>query len=577
MPERLQQRFGRFPWATFGRPELAADFFEKIAEQRSSVRLLPGRPLFSLVAPLGEGVPEAWLDDFTAACRLQSYPDWELVLVGSGARAGARRAADSRITGIEPSRQASEAGKREVGLERARGEWVVFLDPRDVPSPALLYRLACRLPEGLDGYFANEAWLSEDGRSIDRFLSKPDPSWFNFLHFDAVGSPWAARRTKLLEWAPLGAGVFLRALDSGARLARESQYLVYRRSRSEWDAESQARAARESLGRRGLVGNVLTTARGNTLRVDVVPDAGDPLVTAIVCFRDKADWVIEALDGLSLARGKTRLELVLVDNESRAAEAARVQEAAAKLPFPAKVVSYPFPFHFGEMNNWAVREHAKGDLLLLLNNDVFWKTEGGLERLAAWAAQPWVGTVGMRLVTPSGKLQYGGLRARFGGGSRLARLHHVRDEEDFALENHVTFANTFAACCLKRSLWEELGGFRKLDLANGYGDVAFNFECVRQGLENLYLGSLEAVHLESGSRGNRYEYWEECLLESEYPDILGRMLRDDLGYDRVPEAGLSAGELLRNGVVPWITSHAPWLAPLKRTLRQSRWVQSLFG
>lgn len=585
MAERLITRLSRFPWATFGKPELAADLFEKIREQAATVRLLPEKPLLSLVAAVSDGTPDEWLEDFTAACRLQSYPEWELWLIGSGARAAARRASDPRVTGIEPSRQATEAGKKQLGVERSSGEWVVFFDPRDVPSPALLYRLACRASEETtDGFFANEAWLTPDGKKIEHFFSKPELQWFNLLHFDPVGIPWAARRSRLIEWGGFRpeAGtahqtdLLLRACDAGARFVREPQFLTYRRSRPEIEPADQAEAARASLDRRGSRATVKLTTRAGRPRVDINPSArGVRQLSVILCFRDKASWVVRALQALETARGNLPIEVILVDNESSEVETTQVHEAAKKASFATRIVSYPYPFHFGEMNNWAVREYASGELLLLLNNDVFWKTEGGLETLAGWAAQDWVGTVGMRLTTPSGALQYGGLRAHFGGASRLARIHHVRDEKDFALENHITFANTFAVCCLRRSVWEKIGGFRRLDLANGYGDVAFNFECLRHGLTNLYLGQLEATHLEGGSRGARYEYWEECLLESQYAEILGKMLRDDLGLDRVPE-GLTVSELIRNGVVPWVSERAPWLTPLKRTLRQSRWVQSLF-
>ncbi|MBI1861651.1 MAG: hypothetical protein HYR96_12105 [Deltaproteobacteria bacterium] len=96
---------------------------------------------------------------------------------------------------------------------------------------------------------------------------------------------------------------------------------------------------------------------------------------------------------------------------------------------------------------------------------------------------------------------------------------------------------------MKRSVFETLGGLRAVEFPNGFGDVAFNFDCHRRGLHNLYLGDITGTHRESASRGLSYEYWEEVAIETEYPDILQKMLRADVGFDRIPRPDFSFRQL----------------------------------
>ncbi len=112
-----------------------------------------------------------------------------------------------------------------------------------------------------------------------------------------------------------------------------------------------------------------------------------------------------------------------------------------------------------------------------------------------------------------------------------------------------------------------MGGLRSLDLPNGFGDVAFSFECLRRGLKNIYLGYLEATHLESASRGRRYEDWEECVIEREYPDILQRMIREDLGINRVPLRENSLVHSIQETFLSQVREKMPWLKPLKSAAR----------
>ncbi|MEZ4751909.1 MAG: hypothetical protein R3B54_15140 [Bdellovibrionota bacterium] len=247
-----------------------------------------------------------------------------------------------------------------------------------------------------------------------------------------------------------------------------------------------------------------------------------------------------------------------------------IRKETERYAFPIKLVDYPHRFNYAAMHNWAIEEHAEGDLIFLLNNDVFFDGKYALDDFARWLQFDWVGTVGCRLNFPDGNLQYGGMEASYGGFNRLVRIRHITDTENFTLQNKEVFAGTFAASAFTRKTFKAAGGMDPFDFYNNFGDVAFNFECLRQEKHNLYLGHLCAEHLESATQGVRYNYWNECRLEEEYPEILQRMVRADLGYNRVPRLPLTVKGLLGSGLPATLAENLPWLTPLKKSLKRSR-------
>jgi GT2 family glycosyltransferase len=255
---------------------------------------------------------------------------------------------------------------------------------------------------------------------------------------------------------------------------------------------------------------------------------------------------------------------VLADNGSAADELTRIEKILPELKVPVKRVRFDGPFNFAHLNRIAAREAAEARYLFLLNNDVFWREEDSLDELVAWASQDGVATVGFPLRFPSGGLQHGGLRAWPGGPGRLARIAPEQGEAPEALRTRQTFANTFAACLIPRAVFTAVG-LRPLDLPNGFGDVAFCFAAREKRLRHLFLGHLEAVHLESASRGTTYEYWDECAVEREFPETLQKMLRADLR--RLPPGG-ELGAAIRQAVTGSVREAAPWAAALGARARE---------
>ena len=102
-------------------------------------------------------------------------------------------------------------------------------------------------------------------------------------------------------------------------------------------------------------------------------------------------------------------------------------------------------------------QRARGDFLLLLNNDTT-VTEGWLPPLLKLFDQPEVGIAGPKLLFPNGKLQEaGGIIWQDASGWNYGRADDpTRPQYSYVRETDYVSG---AALMVRRSLWQELGGF----------------------------------------------------------------------------------------------------------------------
>lgn len=567
-----------FPWATLGRSETAAEFFQKVREQSQRVECLTVKPRFAVLVVLESQAGARCAAETWESLQLQSYPHWEVwVAAPESRRAELAVPADPRFHWLGVPEGTTAQTAKSLALEACVGDWVGVLAVGDVLSPAALYQFAAemaRRPDG-SGYYSHEVSVDSRSRRLSDFFSKREWSPETLWHWNAIGR-FAVLRREGLFFEDLSAGVdeqlaFLRA-GRRAPLYLVPAFLIYRRENGEsvvpGEPERQAMERFLNEGPRSY----RVTAEADPTHWRVTPKGVLPTVTAIVCFRDKAEMTLRAVESLVAVRGAVPLDIVLVDNDSQPAELEKITPFLSSHEVPIRLVHFPGPFNFGRMHNWAVREHARGQVLLLLNNDVR-LTRGSLEEWAAWAAQPNMATVGIRLLQPNSLPQHSGIRAWFGGEARLARIGNSHADDRIGRATREVFANTFAASLVPRAVFDALGGMRETECANGFGDVAFCLNAVRAGYRNLFLGSVEGVHAESSSRGRPYEYWEEVAIEREFPELLQRLLREDLGLNRVPAGDGQPMALLAQALRVGFREHSRWLNPAKPTLK--KWLNHL--
>jgi GT2 family glycosyltransferase len=198
---------------------------------------------------------------------------------------------------------------------------------------------------------------------------------------------------------------------------------------------------------------------------------------------------------------RDRLEIMVIDNGSDDPVTLR-ELAALQDTGEITVVRDDGDFNFARLNNAGARV-ARGDLLVLLNNDTTARTPGWLRALAAHALEPGVGAVGCKLLYPAGDVQHAGVVCGIRGGAQHAFVGLDADAPGYnhlAAVDRSTSAVTAACLAVTRSALAAVGGLRE-DLAVSYNDVVLCADLMAAGYRNICVAEALFDHHESRSRG----------------------------------------------------------------------------
>jgi GT2 family glycosyltransferase len=233
-----------------------------------------------------------------------------------------------------------------------------------------------------------------------------------------------------------------------------------------------------------------------------------PLVSVVIPTRDQADLLRRCLDGILHRTDYEPLEIILVDNGSRDAEALALLVELER-DSRVRVLRDDGPFNYSRLNNRAV-QLAQGEVVLLLNNDTDVLHQDWLREMVSHAVRPDVGTVGARLLFEDRRVQHGGVVLGVGdfldgpGVAGHFGLFSAEAEDGYFCELRLTrtvSANTGACLAFRKEVYMRVGGLDEINLAVSFNDVDFCLRVRELGLRNVWTPFAELLHLESASRG----------------------------------------------------------------------------
>ncbi len=160
---------------------------------------------------------------------------------------------------------------------------------------------------------------------------------------------------------------------------------------------------------------------------------------------------------------------------------------------------YTGPFNFAAMNNRGV-EAASGEIIVLLNDDIEPVSAAWLSELIAHAQRPEIGVAGARLLYPNGTIQHAGIAVGImDGAGHPTRGGFDAAQWPWSRYTRNVSAVTGACMAVRRSVWEELGGFDSAFPVN-YNDVDFCLQARRAGYRVTYEPAAVLRHHESATR-----------------------------------------------------------------------------
>ena len=444
-----------------------------------------------------------------ASLLVQAYPAWTLLVPGE-----VPPTADARVRSYDPT-------TTDPALREAAGDAVLLPRPGTRLRPEALSVLALALdrhPEAAIVYADEDRLVRRPDAAPDRREPHFKPAWSpqRLLVENYIGDPCAIR-LPLLRGAGLGSDagfstgatawrhdLMLRVTEGLA--PRQVLHIAQVLSGStgplpEPAAEERKAAIRRALERRGIDARVASDPRSPHPRVLYgIPKR--PLVSILVPTRDRADLLRVSIGTLKSKTAYAPIEILVVDNGSVEDDTFKLFEGWAKDP-TVRVIRDDGPFNYARLNNRAAAE-ARGSLLALLNNDVEVRDSQWLEEMAGLALQPGIGCVGAKLLYPDGRLQHGGVVTGVAGAAGHRHKRAARADrggrDDLVTVNEVS-AVTGACLVLRKSLYEELGGFDEERFAVAYNDVDLCLKAAAAGYRNLWTPFAELVHHESLSRG----------------------------------------------------------------------------
>lgn len=481
-------------------------------------------PLISILVPV-YNTPEEFLKQMIQSVRKQTYGKWELCIANANPanetvaeilRISSTK--DERIKVKDVPENEGIAQNTNAALASATGDYIGLLDHDDLLTPDALYEVVKAINENdrPQVLYSDEDKVTMDLSEHFQPHMKPDYNKDLLRSNNYITHFFVADRTLVEEVGGEdgeynGAqdyDLILKCTERAKGIAHIPRILYHWRVHKASTADNPAskmyafdagkRAIEDHLKRCGEIGKVSHEKDLGFYRVKYQVQ-GSPLISIIIPNKDQVESLDKCLESIEKSSYKN-YEIIIVENNST--EDATFAYYKKIESDKIRIVYWTDEFNYSAINNFGVK-HARGDYLLLLNNDVEVITTDWLEELTANCQRKDVGIVGARLYYPDDTIQHAGIvigiggvaGALFVGMPRMftGYLHKAAIQQDLS-------AVTAACMMVKRSVYEELGGLEE-ELKVAFNDVDFCLRAREKGYLVVYDPNVELYHFESKSRG----------------------------------------------------------------------------
>jgi GT2 family glycosyltransferase len=459
----------------------------------------------------------------------QSYPYWELCVAADSstpspaqALLGRYVAQDGRVKlkQCQTSRQRVETLNTSLSL--ACGDYILLPHAGDKLPPHALYAVAEALQKHPTAQliYSDQDRLDDRGRRCDPFF-KPD--WCpDLLYSQNYLSRLTIYRRSLVESVGgfhegfQGGEEYDLALRCSASVTGETvlhipQILCHSRihaapthngNAEHFDAsEAGCRALQRFFDNRSEKLTVSVIGAGLYRQQRPLPQC-PPLVTLIIPTRDAYHILNKCIDSILTRTTYPNYEIIIVDNQTRCSQTLAYFDEISKHP-KVRVLRYDQPFNYSAINNFAA-QHAEGEVLGLVNNDVQVITPDWLSEMVAHVIRPEIGCVGAKLYYPDDTIQHAGVILGLGGVAGHSHKHAARSASGYFGRLkivHNVSAVTGAALLIRKELFQLVGGLDEQQLAVTFNDVDLCLKVRHAGFYNLWTPFAELYHHESKTRG----------------------------------------------------------------------------
>ena len=509
-------------------------------------------PLFSILVPLYE-TDEYFLDELIKSVKNQTYKNWELCFSDGSKDSERLRKIIENYSKADKRIKYTDDKKGPLGIsdntnqayEIATGEYIVLGDHDDLFTPDALYECVKVLNnKKVDVIYTDEDKTDEKGKKFFGANFKPDFNIdllrsCNYICHMFVASKKLVDQIGTFNSEYDGAQDYdfiLRCVEKANEVYHIPKVL-YR-----WRAHSNSTSERPDsklyafeAGRRAI------EAHYKRLGIEAIVENGDhlgqykttykikgnPLISIVIPNKDHVEDLKKCMDSIDEKSDYKNYEYIIVENNSEEDITFEFYKQLEKRD-NVNVLYWDKEFNYSAINNFGVKE-AKGEYILLLNNDVEVINGDWLSQMLGYCQREEVGIVGARLYYEDDTIQHAGVVIGFGGiaGHTFVTLDEDSDLYQSRTKVACDYSAVTAACLMtKKKIYEEVGGLEEA-FKVAFNDIDFCLKVRATGKLVVYNANAKLHHYESKSRGaeDTFEKKERFnseikLFRSRWPEIL---------------------------------------------------------
>ena len=492
---------------------------------KQEINSFKSKPLISIITPVYNVDPK-WLDLAIKSVEAQWYDNWELCIADDKSTNQETieylKGLDNpkiKVKFLEENGNISKASNEAIKI--ASGEYLSLLDNDDELTPDALYEMVKAINNtDADFLYSDEDFIDTKGVCSNPHF-KPDfspdlllshnyithLSCFKKELFDSVGG-FRSEYDGSQDF-----DLFLRMSEKVDYIHHIPKVLYHwRMLETSTSANSQAKPEaisrskmllEETLERRGIKATVIPQDMDHYYRVKYEIE-GNPLVSIIIPFKDKPELLDTCIKSLLKFTTYQNFEVIGVSNNSEEKSTFSLMKELEALDPRVKFYEYNEPFNYAQINNYAVDNYAKGEHILLLNNDIEIIHEDWLEAMLEHSQREEIGCVGAKLLYPNNTIQHAGIIIGLGGYAGHSHKHYPRESAGyFNRLNSIQNLSAVTAACLmiKKSIYKEVDGMDEVKFKVAYNDVDFCLRVREKRYLNIYTPYATMYHHESITRG----------------------------------------------------------------------------
>ena len=499
---------------------------KELAEQKKTTF---GKDIkFSILVPL-YNTPLNFLHEMIKSVTDQTYANWELCLadgsddehrnVKSEVLKLAKKDRRIKYKKLKENKGISENTNECIAM--ATGDYIVLFDHDDVLHPSALYEVMKAICEqDADFIYTDENTFSDKIENAYWPHYKPDYSPDTLRSYNYI-CHLSTFKKELLEKA--GGGfrkefdgsqdydMVLRLTEVAEHIVHIPKVLYYWRahknsvasdiSAKPYTLTAAKKALSEHLERVGLKGKVYDAVIPSTYQIKY-EIKGKPLVSIIIPNKDHIDDLDKCIQSVEKKSTYKHYEIIVVENNSTEAETLEYYKKIQRKYKNIKVVTWREGFNYSKINNFGFK-HAKGEYIVLLNNDIEIITPDWLEQMLMYTQRSEVGAVGMMLYYPDDTIQHAGVILGIGGVAGHSHKYFKRGDYGYASRLCIAqnlSAVTAASMMIRSDVYKQIGGLDE-GFAVAFNDVDLCMKIREAGYLIVWTPYAEAYHYESKSRG----------------------------------------------------------------------------